>query len=109
VQAADASVLPSRVDNLPNSALESLALGTPVIGANGASLDEIIEPGLNGELVEYGDTEQLAAAMQRVWRREGSWECGDIRLPKVFKDMQPKVAVQKLVRLAGFAGDGGVE
>src|SRR5690606_4186351 len=55
VAAAEASVLPSRMDNLPNTVIESLALGTPVIGSDGASIDELIRPGVNGALVPIGD------------------------------------------------------
>ena len=41
---------PTRFDNLPNSAIESLALGVPVIGTLGASLEELVTPGRDGDL-----------------------------------------------------------
>src|SRR5262249_31010112 len=38
VQKADAAVLPSEVDNLPNTVIESLAQGIPVIGTRNSSI-----------------------------------------------------------------------
>jgi glycosyltransferase involved in cell wall biosynthesis len=64
---ARGSVLPSLIDNLPNTALEAMALGRVVIGTRGASFDELIEDGKSGLLVEVGDAEGLAAAMERLW------------------------------------------
>lgn len=48
--AADAFVLPSREDNLPNTMLESMACGTPVIGTPVGGLLDVIQPGFNGIL-----------------------------------------------------------
>lgn len=45
---ADAFILPSREDNLPNVMLESLACGTPVLSFNVGGMSEIIENGFNG-------------------------------------------------------------
>lgn len=48
--AADAFLLPSREDNLPNVMLESLACGTPVIGTPVGGMKEVIKDGWNGYL-----------------------------------------------------------
>ena len=45
---ADAFILPSREDNLPNVMLESLACGTPVLSFNVGGMAEIIKDGFNG-------------------------------------------------------------
>lgn len=99
---AEAAVLPSRCDNLPNTAIESLSLGIPVIGSHGASFDELIEPGISGELVPIGDPVALARVMLKVWRREVTWIGPGFRPPAIFKEMVPHVAASNLIRLAGF-------
>jgi len=52
VQNAHAVVLPSLIDNLPNTCLESMALGKIVIGTRGASFEQLIEDGISGFLAE---------------------------------------------------------
>jgi glycosyltransferase involved in cell wall biosynthesis len=63
--ASDAFLLPSTEDNLPNTMLESLCSGTPVIGFNIGGLPEVIETGKNGLLVPADSAGQLAQAIQR--------------------------------------------
>lgn len=100
VQNAIGTIAPSRCDNLPNSVLESLALGTPVIGSDGASIDEIVAPDC-GWLTPIGDAALLAEAMIRAWRREAPFDGRPFELPPVYEDMQPQVAISNLLQLAG--------
>ena len=100
---AEATVLPSRYDNLPNTAIESLALDVPVIGPNGASFDELIEPGFNGELFLSADPVALAEVLLRVWRRQVDWVGKQFRRPTIFNEMEPHVAASNLIRLAGLS------
>ena len=69
-------VLPSLIDNLPNTMLESMALGRVVIGTIGASFDEVIEDGVSGFLVERANPDALAKRMIEVWQREDLGEIG---------------------------------
>lgn len=62
-----ASIIPSLCyDNLPNSALESLAMGTPVIGSNHGSFPEFITDGENGMLFDPGNAVDLASKIRRI-------------------------------------------
>lgn len=97
---AAASVLPSRVDNLPNTAIESLAMGVPVIGSIGASIDELVEPGSSGELVAMNDVNGLAAALLRAWRSEATYLGQGFRPPAILQEMQPAKAAENLIRFA---------
>ncbi len=47
-----ACVLPSRVDNLPNSCIEAMSLGNIVIGTYGASFEQLIRNKDNGLLIK---------------------------------------------------------
>lgn len=63
---ADAFILPSIEDNLPNVMLESLACGTPVVCfAKGGMLD-VIKTGLNGIIIEDFNEESLRMAILDV-------------------------------------------
>jgi glycosyltransferase involved in cell wall biosynthesis len=96
IRRATATVLPSRVDNLPNTAIESLALGVPVIGSAGASIDELVEDGVNGYLVPIGDASALAEAKIRVWNLPPNVLC---QRPAMLDDMIPSRAVTQFLEL----------
>ena len=58
--AADVYVMPSREDNQPQTALESLACGTPVIAFRTGGVPEYIIPNETGLLADVGDEHELA-------------------------------------------------
>jgi len=67
VLAARLVVLPSLVDNLPNTCLEAMALGRVVLATQGASFEQLISNGRSGFLVEPGDPLTLRAAIRVAW------------------------------------------
>jgi glycogen synthase len=97
---ADAAVLPSQVDNLPNTVIESLSLGIPVLGSRGASIDELVDEGRNGHLVHLGDVRGLADALIKMWRGESSVVKGFKWDSTIARDMRPEYAVSKIIELA---------
>jgi glycosyltransferase involved in cell wall biosynthesis len=101
LQRADATVLPSLVDNLPNAVIESLMLGIPVIGTRGASIDELVEEGKTGHLVEVGDAQGLANALVRTWLRQTPVRKGFSWDSEIAGEMSPGRAVENLVSLYG--------
>lgn len=60
-------VLPSRVDNTPNTCLEAQLMGKIVIGTYDSSLDEMIIDGSTGFLAKNGDAESLRDAIERFF------------------------------------------
>ncbi len=64
--AADAMVVPSRVDNLPQTAVESIVCGTPVVAFRTGGLADIVDDGVTGRLAEPFHPESLAAAITWV-------------------------------------------
>lgn len=61
--AADVVVIPSLQDNLPNTVLESMACGTPVIGFDVGGIPDMIQHGKTGLLVPPSDTAAFGAAI----------------------------------------------
>lgn len=63
--AADAFVLPTREDNLPNTMLESMACGTPVISFPVGGVQETVIHGMNGLLARAISVKSLQAELER--------------------------------------------
>lgn len=64
--AADVLVLPSLLDNLPNSGVEALACGTPVVAFDVGGLPDIVVDRRNGYLAPARDATGLAAGIAWV-------------------------------------------
>lgn len=62
-QAADVFVIPSLEENLPNTILESLAAGTPVVGFDAGGIPEMVINGKSGYLAKTGDANGLGEAI----------------------------------------------
>ena len=58
-QAADIFVLPSLQDNLPNTVVEALACGTPVVAFNTGGVPEMIQHKENGYITDSGNWKGL--------------------------------------------------
>ena len=58
--AADVAIAPSTVENLPNSILESMACGTPVVAYDSGGIGDAVRHGETGWLVETGNPVALA-------------------------------------------------
>jgi glycosyltransferase involved in cell wall biosynthesis len=65
-QAADAVVVPSRQDNLPQTATEPQACGVPVVAFRVGGLDDAVADGETGVLINPGDATALASAISRL-------------------------------------------
>jgi glycosyltransferase involved in cell wall biosynthesis len=61
--AADVMVIPSRVDNLPNTGLEAHACGTPVVAFDTCGLPDIVKHRETGYLAKAFDSEDFAAGL----------------------------------------------
>jgi len=68
--AADVYVIPSREDNLPNTVLESLCCGTPVVGFEVGGITEQIEHGKNGALCSKVDAFQLKTSILELLKTD---------------------------------------
>jgi glycosyltransferase involved in cell wall biosynthesis len=64
--AADVFVLPSLEDNLPNTMLEAMSCGTPVVAFRTGGVPDVISHGVTGMLAPLGDTRALGEAILTV-------------------------------------------
>jgi glycosyltransferase involved in cell wall biosynthesis len=61
--AADVFVISSLEDNQPNTVLEAMACGTPVVGFRAGGIPEMVEDGRTGLLASQGNVTELARAI----------------------------------------------
>jgi len=66
IKNADLLVLPSKKEPFGRVLLEAMYIGTPVIGTKFGGIPEIIEDGVNGLLVDYGDIEALKNSIIKI-------------------------------------------
>lgn len=57
---------PAAMEGLGVSLLQAAACGVPLVGARAGGIPEIVRPGLNGELIEPGDSAKLARHLQNL-------------------------------------------
>ena len=71
MRSATATILPSRSDNCPLVTIESLAVGTPVIGSRVGGIPEVVRDGIDGFLVPADDPQALAAKLSLILTNSG--------------------------------------
>ena len=71
--AADVMAVPSRLDNLPNTAIEAHACGIPVVAFNIGGLPDIVEHQQSGWLAPAFDTDSLAQGMTWILQDPARW------------------------------------
>jgi glycosyltransferase involved in cell wall biosynthesis len=64
--AADIFVAPSLQENLPNTVLESMSCGTPVVGFAVGGIPDLVRPGLTGLLAKPADALDLRRAITEI-------------------------------------------
>ncbi len=67
---ADVFALPSRQDNLPNTGVESLACGTPIVGFDIGGMPDLVVTPDQGYLAKPFDAEDLARGLSEVLERQ---------------------------------------
>ena len=85
--AADAMVISSRQDNLPNTGLEAHACGTPVIAFHTGGLPDIVSHMKTGYLAQAFNTDDLANGIQ--------WVLGDSERHAVLRNAARQRAIDK--------------
>ena len=94
--AADLYVIPSIEDNLPNTVIESIACGTPVVGFNIGGVPDMLIHGKNGLLCETISPSELAKTILEA--SETGFDSTEIRMDAVQRFDQ-SVQAQKYIGL----------
>lgn len=97
--AADLHVIPSLEENLPNTVMESLACGTPVVGFRVGGIPEMVDHGENGFIVEQQTGRALADGL--VWVGERADALRASARAKVERCYAENVVAQQHVALYG--------
>lgn len=106
IKKATASVLPTLADNFPNTVIESLLLGVPVIGTYNSSIEELVQNNVTGLLVEKNAEQSLADAILAVWRKRVTFDLSNIQKKGVFLNTEPEIAITNLLHLNFEDNDG---
>lgn len=99
---SDITVVCSRHEAFGRVAVESMALGTPVIGTNTGGFPEIVEDGETGLLYSPGDVQDLAEKIQMLLTSPSSYNLfsreGQLRVYKRFNKQRYIADLEKIIR-----------
>lgn len=92
-------VLPSIIDNFPNSCIEAMSLSKIVIGTKGASFEQLIEDKKSGFLCRIGDSEELLRKMEMAVNMNAyeKNEMGNRAKERIMR-LDSKLTVKKLIK-----------
>lgn len=102
IDSFDIAVLPSLDEGFPNTVVEYMAMGKPVVATNVGGIPELVLDGETGFLVQPGDAEGLADALERLIKekdmRERMGISGRKRVEDFF-DIEGKVSeLEEVIR-----------
>ncbi len=92
-RSADIMLNPSLADNMPNSVLEALASGVPVVTTNVGGVPYIVQDGVTALLVPPADPPAMAAACLKILQSDDLWrQLSDAGLAEVQRYTWERVA-----------------
>ncbi len=95
---ADAFIIPSREDNLPNVMLEALACGTPVIGFPIGGIKEHVNDFKTGLLAEEVSSESLGKAIEMFCKTKDRFNREQIS-EYAFDNFNEKIIAAKYLKI----------
>ena len=96
---ADVFVLPSIQDNLPNTVMESMSTGTPVVAFNCGGVVDMIDHKQNGYIAELKNSNDLAEGIAQFQESELNLSASRLARTKVLEKFSEKVVVQKHMQI----------
>ena len=97
---ADVFVAPSVEDNLPNTVMESLACGTPVVAFNIGGMPDMIEHKKNGYLAEPFSIDDLSNGIDWILQEKlGGKNFQPAARDKVLNNFAPEIVSKKYIQI----------
>lgn len=96
--AADVFVIPSLMDNLPNTILESVLCGTPVIGFPVGGIVDVVENGINGLITKEISVNSLVETIKLFFNTSNTYK-KEIIINKAVKKYSQKVQSESYINL----------
>ena len=96
---ADVFVTPAIEDNLPNTVMESLACGTPVVAFNTGGIPDMVDHLQNGYLAEFKSPADLAAGINYVLTSDKKEELSTNAREKVLHNFTNEIIASKYIDL----------
>ena len=94
---ADVFVTPAIEDNLPNTVMEALSCGTPVVAFNTGGIPDMVDHLQNGYLAEYKSPVDFAAGISFVLNEANAAELSKNAREKVLQNFTNEIVAQKYV------------
>ncbi|BAU56186.1 glycosyltransferase family 4 protein [Mucilaginibacter gotjawali] len=92
---ADVYVTPAIEDNLPNTVMESLACGTPVVAFNTGGLPDMVDHQQNGYLAEFKSAADFAAGINFILTSNKKAELSANARKKVMENFTNEIVASK--------------
>ena len=100
--AADAFILPSLSENLPNTIMEAMACGTPSVAFHVGGVPEMIDHMENGYLSDYQSSSDLSQGIDYVLEEQNTERLSAACREKVLKEYSEKSVVERYLSLYGL-------
>jgi len=97
-QLSDLYVITSVQDNLPTTIIESLSMGTPVVGYRVGGIPEMIDDEINGFLVEPGEVKSMSMKVEDFLKNNRADFRNQARL-KTLTTYETKVIVHQITNI----------
>lgn len=97
--AADVFLTPSLEDNLPNTVMESLSCGTPVVAFTTGGIPDMVTHMDNGYLASYKSSDDFAAGISWVYRHKDRSQLNEAARQAVMDRFSEKVIATKHIAL----------
>lgn len=94
-------VLSSDYEGMPNSLLEAMCSGLPVISTKVSGAVDVIEDGKNGILVDVGDVEGMASKMTFLIENEDYAKSMALEATKLFNRLDPEEVTEQWIKIIG--------